>query len=638
MASTMRVPTIFTAVDNFSSVVKKMTAGVSNFNGTTSSAIDRFNRKANAAANSMAVAGTAIIAPLGVAVNAAIKFEDKMTDVAKTTGLSAEESDAYGKAILDMSKKTRTSISALQDIGIVAGTIGVAKNELVAFTKAGNEFAIALGKDFGSTEEAVTQVAKLKNLFKETRNIDIATSMTKAGSAINEVSNVAGSSANINEFMLRIGALPDAMKPTIQQSAALGGFLEDAGLSAEIAAGGFSNLILVAGKNMTGFARQMGMTVQSANALYSTDPTQFALKFSKSLNKLKPRELAMTLDQLKIGSQESIKVVGALGSGYEKLTGSSKMVNGVLVEQKGILELSNQAFKDGISITAEADKKNGNLAGKLEMAKNNMEALSIIVGTKLAPVLTKIIDKITPIVESLGKWADDNSDLIITIAEVGLALFALSATIKAITIVTNIYKWAMTLYAGAAKAVTVAQWLWNAAMWANPIGLIVAGIIALIAVIVIIIAKWDEWGAAITLFMGPIGLVISGFKSFYDHWESIKTAFKTDGIIGGLKRIGQVLLDVLLKPLQQLFEMVGLDSWADKIKKFRSDMKLITEGEMKATLEAPEAKQAKATANATVNGQVNVNVSAKGGATAKVSPMNNFGNIPVRTTSTQGSF
>ncbi|AIX11884.1 hypothetical protein [Flavobacterium phage FCL-2] len=602
MANTIRIPTEFTAVDRFSRVVEQMTRGVSRFSNTSSAAIERFNTKANNVANKMAIAGTAILAPMGVAVNDAIKFEDKMADVAKTTSLNTDESEKYGKAILEMSKNTRTSISQLQDIGVVAGTIGVAKEELEAFTKAGNEFAIALGSDFGSTEFAVEQVAKLKNLFKETRGIDIATSMTKAGSAINEVSNSAGSAKNINDFMLRIGALPDAMKPTIQQSAALGGFLEDAGLSAEIAAGGFSNLILVAGKNMTGFARQMGMTVESANKLYQTDPTKFATTFSKSLNKLKPRELAMTLNQLKIGSQETIKVVGALGSGYEKL----EKVQGI----------SNKAFADGTSISAEASKKNNTMAGKIEMAKNNMEALSIVIGTQLAPILTKIIDKIMPIITAIGDWIAKNPELTEAIAYLGMILLGA---------------------AGAIKGVTMAMELFNLVASLNPVSLIVIAIAILIALIAVVITKWDSWGAALSLFLGPVGLIIGAFKSVYDHWESIKTAFKTEGILGGLKRIGQVILDAILKPLQQLFEMIGLDSWSDSLKKLRTDMNLVTQGEMKAALESPESKQAKASAKATVNGEVNVNVSAKNGTNADATTQNK-GGIPVKLSPTQGAF
>ena len=83
MAATMRIPTEFTAIDKFTSVVSKMTAGVSNFSNSTSAAIDRFNTKANKVAGDMAIAGGAIVAPLGLAVNSAIKFEDKMADEEK---------------------------------------------------------------------------------------------------------------------------------------------------------------------------------------------------------------------------------------------------------------------------------------------------------------------------------------------------------------------------------------------------------------------------------------------------------------------------------------------------------------------------------------------------------------------------
>ena len=139
------------------------------------------------------------------------------------------------------------------------------------------------------------------------------------------------------------------------------------------------------------------------------------------------------------------------------------------------------------------------------------------------------------------------------------------------------------------KLAAAAQTLLNLAMTANPIGLIIAGIAALIALIVIIIKKWDEWGAALTLFMGPIGLIIGAFKSVYDHWESIKTAFQTEGIVGGLKRIGIVLLDAILKPLQQILELVakvdptGLaQKGVDSIKAFRESQNLVTPGEKEA--------------------------------------------------------
>ena len=132
--------------------------------------------------------------------------------------------------------------------------------------------------------------------------------------------------------------------------------------------------------------------------------------------------------------------------------------------------------------------------------------------------------------------------------------------------------------------VTGAQWLWNIALGANPIGLIIVGIAALIALIYVIIKKYNDWGAALTLVLGPIGLLINAIMSFKRNWDSVVKAFKDDGIIGGIKRIGIVLLDAILYPVQQLLQLLskipGLEKLAgggaDKILEIRNKLGLIT--------------------------------------------------------------
>jgi hypothetical protein len=92
--------------------------------------------------------------------------------------------------------------------------------------------------------------------------------------------------------------------------------------------------------------------------------------------------------------------------------------------------------------------------------------------------------------------------------------------------------------------------------------------------------------------MGPFGMLINVIMSVKDHWDSIVSAFNSDGIVGGLKRIGLVLLDAVMKPLQQILEVVakvdptGLaQKGLDKIKAFRTANDLVTDGE-KAPLKA----------------------------------------------------
>lgn len=124
---------------------------------------------------------------------------------------------------------------------------------------------------------------------------------------------------------------------------------------------------------------------------------------------------------------------------------------------------------------------------------------------------------------------------------------------------------------------TIAQWQLNIAMDANPIGLIIIAIAALIAVVVSAIKYYDEWGASLLQVMGPLGWIINLIMSFKKHWDSIEESFNKGGIIGGLKRIGLVLLDALLYPVQQLLGLLakipGLGYLAGKGSKWIGEMR-----------------------------------------------------------------
>jgi len=156
--------------------------------------------------------------------------------------------------------------------------------------------------------------------------------------------------------------------------------------------------------------------------------------------------------------------------------------------------------------------------------------------------------------------------------------------------------------AAATAIQTAAQWALNVAMDANPIGLIIVGVAALIGLIYEVVKHFDSWGAALTILMGPIGILISAIMSIKRHWESIVDAFKGDGIIGGLKRIGIVLLDTLLYPLQKALELAskipGLGKLAGDgakaIQEMRKSMNLITpeESEKKGGVATTKGKSA----------------------------------------------
>jgi TP901 family phage tail tape measure protein len=449
------IPSVFTAVDKFSGPVDKMSKSVSAFANTTQRNFRNAGQSAFEVGRAAGAVGLAIVAPLGLAVKTAVDFEDKMADVAKTTGLTGEPLEDLGNSILSMSKNTRSSINDLVQIAEIGGQLGVASSELVDFTNSADKFNIALGSDFsGGVEEAVSQVGKIKGLFAETRDVKIAEMINRTGSAINELGAVgAGTSANITDFTLRLGALPDALKPSIQNTLALGTYLEELGIDAQIGAGGVTNLLLVAGKNVAGFAQQMKMSATDAKSLLAQDPTEFAKKFASTFDGVAPEILAQKLNKLGVGSQETIKVIGALGSGMERLT--------------ELQEVSANSFKAGTSLTSEAAKKNDTMAAKASMLKNNMQQLAITVGNALLPVLNSIVSSVMPIVDRFSNWISNNKELTATILKVVAGAGLLALGISAVAFGIGIYRKAVVI----AEAV---QWAWNAAMTANPLGLIIA--------------------------------------------------------------------------------------------------------------------------------------------------------------------
>lgn len=148
------------------------------------------------------------------------------------------------------------------------------------------------------------------------------------------------------------------------------------------------------------------------------------------------------------------------------------------------------------------------------------------------------------------------------------------------------------VWAGVTKAMAVAQGILNAVMNMNPVFLIITGIALLIGYIVTAIKYFDSFGSTMLVLLGPIGMLISAFMMIKRHWDSIVEAFKSEGILGALKRIGLVLLDVIMHPLQKILGWVAeLTGWqwatnaAGSVEEFRKNMNLVSDEEKANTKE-----------------------------------------------------
>lgn len=351
-------------------------------NGSSSSAFSIQNLSAKFSQYSGVItAATATLAGFALSVQSVIDANNKLVDaqtaVAKTTGLSIEQVKELTKAFGEFD--TRTSQVDLLKIAEIGGRLGVPKEEIKEFSREVDKAYVALGDSFSGGVEAVAEkLGKIKGLFKETRDESIASAINEIGSALNELGAAgAASEENMSDFALRIGQLPEALKPTIAETLALGGAFEESGITAERASSGYSKFVRVAAVEAAGFAQVMGLTEKEVKKLINQDPLQFFLKFAQGARGLEATKLSEILDGLKLNDAETIAAIGAASENTDRFRRS--------------IELSNQALSEATSLQLEFDKVNNNSAAIYEKIRAKFAAIFTSEG--VAKALNWVIEK-----------------------------------------------------------------------------------------------------------------------------------------------------------------------------------------------------------------------------------------------------
>lgn len=285
-----------------------------------------------------------------------LKISDAMADVQKTTGMALEEVKGLWDAFDEMD--TRTSKLDRLKIAEVGGRLGVPKEQMASFVQEVDKAYVALGDSFqGGLENVVDSLGKIKGLFNETKGKTYAEAINEVGSALNELAaSGTASEGNISDFALRVGALPDALKPSIDKVLGLGAAFEESGVDSQIAASGYSNFIKVAGENLQNFAYSMNMSYEEAQKLFNEKPEEFFLRFAQGMRDVPAEQTALIFDSLKIGTLEVQKAVGAAANRTE--------------EFREAMARAGVAMQDATSLNDEFNKKNNNAAAIVEKLKN----------------------------------------------------------------------------------------------------------------------------------------------------------------------------------------------------------------------------------------------------------------------------
>lgn len=312
---------------------------------------DGFNRYQGMALAAVA-ALTGVVLSIQKIIDINGKLSEAQSDVRKTTGMTALEVDELTKSFGLL--QTRTSRINLLGIAEQGGKIGIAKSDILDFVGVMNKASVSLGDSFtGGVEEVANKLGKIKFLFQETKDLNVDQAYNSIGSAINDLgANGVASEANIADFTTRIGSLTDVLKPTIQQTLALGTAFEESGIESEVSARAYGIFMKQASTETAKFAKVMNLTQGEVESMINTNPLEFMLKFSEGMKGMNATDTAKTLDSLGISADGANKVIGAMGNNTARF--------------RELIDLSNNSFASGTSLINEYNIKNNNLAATLE--------------------------------------------------------------------------------------------------------------------------------------------------------------------------------------------------------------------------------------------------------------------------------
>lgn len=263
-----------------------------------------------------------------------------------------------------------------------------------------------------------------------------------------------------------------------------------------------------------------------------------------------------TLNQASVTKILAKAQTGSLG-GFAKLGIATKDAQG---KTKTLAQLTDELANKYKGSAAKAAETN---AGKQKILAVQLSELGESLGAKLLPMMTKATDIGLKMVD----WVGQNTTVVgVMVGVVG----ALAAVLYTVSLAMRIYVAYTKIQIAITKIQAAATWAWNAALAANPIGLIVIAIAALIIGLVIAYKKsetfrkivngafgavwhtaqrvfgWvkSNWPKILIILTGPFGLAV---VLIVRHWDKIKAG--ASNALNWIKSHWRTILAILTGPV-----------------------------------------------------------------------------------------
>lgn len=460
---------------------------------------------------------------LGVAaagVKTAADFQVSMASLGVNAGIGGKELDKLGNLAIQLGADTVFSANEAASAMLELSKAGLTPAQIKAGALA-NTLNLAATEGIGLVESA-TIMANTMNTFgikakDTTKVVDLLASGAVASTA--GVQDLAGG-------MKYVGATASMLKIPLDTVVTSLAAMNNAGIDSTTAGTSLNRMLL-------------GLVPTTKNAVKEMD--ELGISFQKADGTMKTMpEIIKTL-QTQMGHLSDAEQVMSLKRmfGVEGMRAASVMMK---LNVDGYEDLNDQINKNGTASELANARMDG-MSGALEQLKGSAETAALKIGKALEPAIMLASKALTIAINLFTALPGPIQSVIVgvgaLIAVIGPIIFLIGALKTSTTLATG----ALLAKQAALGLVTAAQWLFNAAMSANPIGLVIIAIAAIIAIIVLLVKNWDT----VTEVVGKVWNAIKNFAK--DAKEAIgefgsKVAGFVSGIINKFQEIPGAMLNV----------------------------------------------------------------------------------------------
>lgn len=235
----------------------------------------------------------------------------------------------------------------------------------------------------------------------------------------------------------------------------------------------------------------------------------------------------------------------------------------------GLKAFYAEAERLGLVLSDETTAKGDAFSDQLENIGEQVKGVKLQLGAALIPALSAAAEKISKVIDKITRWVQENPELVATIGNIamttgkwiailGTAAIAIgsvtfivgqfgkvfrivSDSIKIGTKIVSEYKNGMllfrmqyALFSVWSKIAAAGQWLFNTSLYGCPVVWIVAGIMAIIAAVVLLVKYWDEVAAWFKkLWDAIVGIFKAAWEAIKKVWDAVTGWFSN--LWGGIK-------------------------------------------------------------------------------------------------------